>query len=140
MSGLLLKSRAGPLDDDLHFLRDHIGNRRENEANQSQPPVVEEQHACVGQQRHAGIEDFRREFPHALGAVVYVQNSLGHYISGSFLGECPAAFLHQTAVEGMLHPPVYIVGEAAHVEALNIAGDLHHTDGRHIGCDQRQHI
>ena len=93
LSGLLLVRRARLLNRLFHLFRRHIGYRRENQAKQRQPPVVPEQHARIRRECYAGIEDLRREFAHALHAVVHVQNGFGHHAALALFPKARAALV-----------------------------------------------
>ena len=47
--------------------------------------------------------------------------------------------MYQCPVQDPLHPPVYIVGEPAHIEPLDISRQLHRSDHNHIGERQPEH-
>ena len=120
-AGLLLVRRAGFLNDFFHLFRRNIRDRREKHAQNSQTPIIPQQHAEVCCQRHAGVENLGREFAHALHAVVYVKNGLRHDIAFAFFAQTCTAFFHKAAVQSFFHAAIHIVCKAAYVKALHVA-------------------
>ena len=138
IAGLALHARA--LHRLFHLLRNEEGNGRENKRNQRQTRVVGEQHHGVRRQRHAGIEQLGGEFAHALHAVVHVGDRLGHDAARALCLERRPIHAHEMAVQHALHAAVDVVGEAAHIKALDIARPLHHRGDQRVNRDQRRHI
>ena len=123
----------------FHPRRAYVGDRRKQQTQQRQPPIIHQQHHDVTYQRYAGIKNFGGEFPHALHAVVHVGDGLGHQLARTLFFQRGAALTHQVGVQDALHPAVDIIGKAAHVKALDEPRRLHHQRNQHIGQHQYGH-
>ena len=59
----------------FHACRAEIRDRRENQAEKGEAPIVNKKHHGIAEQGYARIKYFRREFAHSFYAVVNVRNS-----------------------------------------------------------------
>ena len=139
-TGRLFIGRSGALHRLFHPRGADVGYRREEQAEQSQPPIVHQQHDRIAHQRHAGVEDLGGKFPHSLHAVVHVGDGFGHQLPGPLFFEGGAALAHQIGVEDALHPAVDVVGEPADVEPLDEPRRLHQQDDEDVGWHQHRHL
>ena len=138
-TGSLFVGRTLALHGLFHPGGAHVGDRRKQQAEQRQPPVIHQQHDGIARQCHAGVKHFGREFAHALYAVVYVRDGLGHQLTRALCFQRGAALAHKIGVKNALHPAVDVVGKAANVKALEEPRSLHHQRDDHIGQHQHGH-
>ena len=117
----------------------NIGKRRKDHGTERQSPVVIEQHAHISEKCHTCIKDLRGKLSHTFHAVIHVGDRLRDDISGALFFQLHTGFMYQCPVQDPLHPPVYIVGEPAHIEPLDISRQLHRSDHDHIGGRQPEH-
>ena len=136
----LFVRRTGALHRLFHPCRAHVGKRREQQAEQRQPPVVHQQHHSIAHQRHAGIKDLGGELAHPLYAVVHIRDGLGHQFTGAFFFQRRPALPHQIGIQDALHPAVDVVGKAADIKALDKARRLHRQRDHDIGQHQHGHF
>ena len=127
------------LDDPFHLLCYNIGKRGKDHGTERQSPVVIEQHAHISEKCHTCIKDLRGKLSHTFHAVIHVGDRLRDDISGALFFQLHTGFMYQCPVQDPLHPPVYIVGEPAHIEPLDISRQLHRSDHDHIGGRQPEH-
>ena len=137
-SGLFI-CRTRALHGLFHPLRADIGNRREDHAQQRQPPIVDEQHHRIAHQRNAGIKNLCGEFAHALRTVVHIGNGLGYPFSRAFVFQFRTAAADQVGIEHAFHATVDVVGKAPHIIPLDEARRLHQQRHGDIRPDQHRH-
>ena len=139
-SGLLLAALTGFLDFAFQLLRHNIGDEREEHTYQCQSPVIVQQHASVGQQGHAGIEELCGEFPHALHAVIHIPDGFGHDAAFALGGQSLPAAGHQLGIEHLLHAAADVVGKPADIKALEIPVSLDDQDRQSVAQGQYGHF
>ena len=131
--------RVRPLHDHLHALRNQVGARRENQAQQGDFHIIPQQQADVADEHHAGIENLGRELAHAFRAGVHIGNRLGEHCAAPLAVELAARAVHEVGVQNVLHAAVDVVGEAAHVQALDVADALHRRNRQQVGEREQHH-
>ena len=138
-TGGFLVCRAGFLYRFLHPRGAEVGDGNEDQAEQREPPIVDEEHHGISDESHTGVEDLGGEFPHSLNAVIDIRDRLCHKLSGTLLFErCPTA-ADEVCVKGPLHPAVDVVGEAADIEALDEPRRLHREGHGDVGDHKHRH-
>ena len=127
------------MNNDLHFLRDEIRDRRKHKTQQRKPEVVVKQHAHIADQRDAGVENLGREFAHPLGAVVDVGDRLCDHVPGVFLCKVCGGKVHEPRVQNLFHRTVGMVAEFADIQALYESCGLYRRNRQNISRSQRRH-
>ena len=102
-------------------------------------PVIPEQHSDIRRQCDTCVKNFRCKFPHPLHTVVHIKDRLRHDIPFSFFRKVHPALSDKAVIKNPLHSPVHIVRKTPDIEPLDISGNLHGRNGRHIGTHQKAH-
>ena len=134
-----LVRRSCALNGLFHLCCAEVRNRREQQTQQRQMPVVNQQHDCVADHHHAGVKHFGGEFAHSLHAVVHVRNGFRHQLASAFFLQRRAAFAYQVGIQNALHAAVDVVGEAPDVESLDETRALNRQRDEQIRQHQHRH-
>ena len=136
----LLALRRRARDMAAQAVGEQVGERREEQDEHGQTPVVVEQHGDVGHHDDAGVEELCRELPHALDASIDVGDDLRHETASILTRNRRLRHLDEILVEPRAHGQADMVGKLAHVEALYVAGALHTEDCRQIAQAEPVHV
>ena len=127
------------MNNDFHFLRDEIRDRRKHKTQQSKPEIIVKQHAHITGQRDAGVENLGREFAHPLGAVVDIGDCLCDHVSGVFLRKIGGGKVHEPRIQNLFHRTVGMIAEFADIKAFYESCGLHRRNRQNIPCRKHSH-